>query len=186
MAGARQCIYQRGLAGTTARHIAEAAGVSLAAIGYHFGTKERLLTAALTQATEIGIGDEFEDRIRTAAVGRSITAALPAVWSDIGELFDRNREALVASVENIIRIHRLPAERSHLAAANEQAIADFGTILAEAHPTIPPARARSIAWLYLLLLNGLVVHWLANPDGELPSGHEIAAAIADLASGAVE
>ena len=50
LAGARQCLYERGYARTTA-HIAAAAGVSLAAIGYHFGSKEALLNAAMMNAT---------------------------------------------------------------------------------------------------------------------------------------
>ncbi len=37
--------YDKGYARTTARDIATAAGVSLAAIGYHFGSKEELLEA---------------------------------------------------------------------------------------------------------------------------------------------
>lgn len=50
--GARSCLYEKGYARTTARDIATAAGVSLAAIGYHFGSKEALLHAALRRETE--------------------------------------------------------------------------------------------------------------------------------------
>ena len=50
LAGARKVIIERGAAKATARDIAAAAGVSLAAIGYHFGSKERLITEALTGA----------------------------------------------------------------------------------------------------------------------------------------
>ncbi|GAA1582016.1 TetR/AcrR family transcriptional regulator [Actinoplanes couchii] len=49
---AKRCLYDKGYARTTARDVAAAAGVSLAAIGYHFGTKELLLNAALRQALE--------------------------------------------------------------------------------------------------------------------------------------
>ena len=48
--GALACLYDKGYARTTARDIASAAGVSLAAIGYHFGTTEVLLNAALLRA----------------------------------------------------------------------------------------------------------------------------------------
>ena len=47
LAGARRVIIERGVAKVTARDIASAAGVSLAAIGYHFGSKEQLITEAL-------------------------------------------------------------------------------------------------------------------------------------------
>lgn len=52
LAGAKKCLYQKGYGRTTARDIAAAAGVSLAAIGYHYGTKEALLNAAVRQALE--------------------------------------------------------------------------------------------------------------------------------------
>jgi AcrR family transcriptional regulator len=48
--GARQCLIEKGYVQTTARDIATASGVSLAAIGYHFGTKEALLQEAMVQA----------------------------------------------------------------------------------------------------------------------------------------
>ena len=52
LAGAKRCLLAKGYARTTARDIASASGVSLAAIGYHFGSKEALLNAALTGAVE--------------------------------------------------------------------------------------------------------------------------------------
>ena len=52
LAGAQRCLYEKGCARTTARDIASASGVSLAAIGYHFGSMEALLNAAMIQAIE--------------------------------------------------------------------------------------------------------------------------------------
>lgn len=43
------CIEQFGVSGATIRRIADSAGVNVAAINYYFGTKERLLEAALAQ-----------------------------------------------------------------------------------------------------------------------------------------
>jgi AcrR family transcriptional regulator len=45
IAGAKRCLIEKGFARTTARDIASASGVSLAAIGYHFGSKARSLSA---------------------------------------------------------------------------------------------------------------------------------------------
>jgi AcrR family transcriptional regulator len=50
LTGARKCLIEKGYVQTTARDIASASGVSLAAIGYHFGTKEALLQEAMVQA----------------------------------------------------------------------------------------------------------------------------------------
>src|SRR5215217_4173397 len=50
--GAKTCLLEKGYSRTTARDIATAAGVSLAAIGYHFGSTEALLNEALFAAVE--------------------------------------------------------------------------------------------------------------------------------------
>ena len=60
-----RCLYEKGYARTTARDIASAAGVSLAAIGYRYGTKDDLLNAALYRAL-----DEWSEDLRTALAAR--------------------------------------------------------------------------------------------------------------------
>ena len=50
LAGAKRCLYEKGYASTTARDIATASGTSLAAIGYHFGSKEALMNQARNPA----------------------------------------------------------------------------------------------------------------------------------------
>src|SRR5262249_18947410 len=47
IAGAKRCLLEKGYAATTARDIATASGVSLAAIGYHFGSKDALMNQAV-------------------------------------------------------------------------------------------------------------------------------------------
>ena len=47
IAGAKRCLLEKGYAATTARDIAAASGASLAAIGYHFGSKEALMNQAV-------------------------------------------------------------------------------------------------------------------------------------------
>ncbi|WP_249044824.1 helix-turn-helix domain-containing protein [Crossiella equi] len=50
LAGAKRCLFERGYARTTARDIVAASGTNLASIGYHFGSKEALMTQALIEA----------------------------------------------------------------------------------------------------------------------------------------
>src|ERR687891_1071084 len=47
LAGAKRCIVEKGYAHTTARDIVAASGTNLASIGYHFGSKDALLDAAI-------------------------------------------------------------------------------------------------------------------------------------------
>ena len=50
LAGAKRCLMEKGYARTTARDIAAASGVSLAAIGYHFGSKDALMNQAVYES----------------------------------------------------------------------------------------------------------------------------------------
>ena len=50
IAGAKRCLIEKGYAHTTARDIAAASGVSLAAIGYHFGSKDALMNQAVYES----------------------------------------------------------------------------------------------------------------------------------------
>ncbi|MEV3960818.1 helix-turn-helix domain-containing protein [Nocardia sp. NPDC050193] len=181
LAAARTCIYERGFAATTARDIATTAGVSLAAIGYHFGSKDRLLTEAFTDETGRVIGDDLERRIRATA-GRSAVAAFPEVWDGIAELFDRNRDVLVASMENVVRIYRTPSEHPRMGEMHEFAVSEIANLVAESYPGLDGSRARAVAELYFVILNGLVMQWMSSPGAEVPSGARLGEAISALAS----
>lgn len=179
LAAARACIYERGFAGTTARDIATKAGVSLAAIGYHFGSKDRLLTEAFTDETGRVIGDELERRIRAGA-GESPGRAFPQVWDGIAELFAANREVLVASAESLVRIHHMRDEQTRMGEMTVVALADIAETLRQTHPGLDEAEARALAELYFIILNGLVMRWLSDPETALPTGAELARAITVL------
>lgn len=92
--GALTCLLDKGYARTTARDVASAAGVSLAAIGYHFGTTDALLNAALDRALEAwgaalerALRDDgdaaLDPAARFAAIWTRIIASVqeqPALW----------------------------------------------------------------------------------------------------------
>src|ERR1700735_3175270 len=64
IAGAKRCLIEKGYTQTTARDIAAASGVSLAAIGYHFGSKDALMNQAVFEP----IGD-WGDEVQRALGG---------------------------------------------------------------------------------------------------------------------
>lgn len=183
LAGARKCILERGYANTTARDIATAAGVSLAAIGYHFGSKDRLLTEALTEAVGSAIGDGIEEMVRDAGKGRSLPEAFGPTWERAGKLFGDNTEALLASMENLLRAYRSPDSRQYMAGAVDNGVGEIAEVLRETHPDLDAEQAAVVARFYFALLNGLAVLWITNPDGALPSGEDLATAIGVLARG---
>ena len=64
LAGAKRCLIEKGYARTTARDIAAASGVSLAAIGYHFGSKDALMNQAIYEFV-----GEWGDEVQRDAAG---------------------------------------------------------------------------------------------------------------------
>ncbi|MFF2488868.1 TetR family transcriptional regulator [Microbacterium sp. NPDC058062] len=179
LAGARQVILERGVAKATARDIAAAAGVSLAAIGYHFGSKDELISAALTESLGSGIGDAME-----AIVDE--TAALPLIdgfatlFDRMPEIFAANREALVASLENSVRVSRDAGASRALADATEQAHLGIVEVLRSARPDLSATDLDAIAKLEFVLVQSLGLLWIISPDS-LPTGDELARAVAAIA-----
>src|SRR5687767_14861908 len=95
--GAIRCLQTKGFARTTARDIAAASGANLASIGYHFGSKEALLTEALIRV--------FEQRNRRVgqvtfeADAASPRERLTASFAAVRAMFEEHRPLLVAFVE---------------------------------------------------------------------------------------
>src|SRR5215467_3840299 len=87
IAGAKRCLIEKGFARTTARDIASASGVSLAAIGYHFGTKDALMMQALYEL--IGEwGEELEHALtENAAPARDPARRFESIWDRTIESF---------------------------------------------------------------------------------------------------
>ena len=179
LAGARRVIVERGVAKATARDIATEAGVSLAAIGYHFGSKEQLITEALMESLGDGIGDSME-----AVVGE--TAALPlldgfaALWNRMPEVFAANREPLLASLDNTVRVLRDPEASRHLAEAAGEGYLGIAEQLRAARPELSDEQLDAVAKLDFALVQSLGILWLLAPD-RLPSGDELARAVAVIA-----
>jgi AcrR family transcriptional regulator len=176
LAGAKRCLYEKGYARTTARDIAAASGVSLAAIGYHFRSKEALLNAALIEA--IGEwGDELERALTTDVepVAGSIER-FEAIWTRVIESFATHRTLWAASFESFGEIDRVPEVRQVLADAMQQ-----GRLgLAQLFQNIDSADDEQTAWavgsFYHALMTGVLAQWLTDPK-RAPSGRDLTNAL---------
>ncbi len=145
LAGAKQCLIERGWARTTVRDIATAAGVSHAAIGYHFGSKDALLTQALVQAV-----DELDEELRP----RTSSDRPEERWQALIDSFTTHRALWVAQLEAAVQAERSPEVRAHLAEGQRQGREGLGG-------SVP-----------LALLSGLMLQWLVDPE-HAPSGAEV-------------
>ncbi|GAA3749245.1 TetR/AcrR family transcriptional regulator [Plantactinospora mayteni] len=127
LAGAKRCLYERGYARTTARDIVTASGTNLASIGYHFGSKEALLTAAMIEAMDEW-GDELE-RAVTVDPDASPLDRLTAIWTGVSESVTRHRQLWAASVDLVTQVDHHPELRERLAAAMAAGRAAFTSIV---------------------------------------------------------
>ncbi|MFI9508508.1 TetR/AcrR family transcriptional regulator [Nocardia sp. NPDC052566] len=179
LAGARKVIVERGIAKATARDIASAAGVSLAAIGYHFGSKDALITEALAESLGTGIGDGMEALIQEGS-GMAPLAAFAQMWNAMPNIFRDNHEAMLASMENLVRASRSPESQKFFADGMPHIYQDMGNALRQAHPQLTAEQAHAIAQLHWVLVQGLGVLGVVAPAADLPDGDRLAEAITAL------
>jgi AcrR family transcriptional regulator len=162
LAGAKKCLYEKGYARTTARDIATAAGVSLAAIGYHYGTKEALLNAAVQQALEEW--GEHLGRIIAVSADASPGDRFETAWEQAIRSFADNRPLWSIQFE---LIGQGDAELlSAFAAANRDARLALAALFGDFGHDDERSRLL-LGSLYQALLGGIASQWLVDPDGAL-------------------
>jgi AcrR family transcriptional regulator len=167
LAAARECLLERGYANTSARDIASAAGVSLAAIGYHFGTKENLLAQAATEAVGDKLGAWIDATIRAIAPEASIGETFARFCGMLPQIFAAQRAVLLASAENVIRTARAPELSDFAPHAIEQSNNAMAQILRDVHRDLDSTTAAALAKTYMIAINGAFLIWLASPDAML-------------------
>src|SRR5262245_48776014 len=177
LVGAMRCLYEKGYARTTARDIASAAGVSLAAIGYHYGTKDDLLNAALYQALA-----EWGDDIGKAMAAATRPDATPAerfeeTWTQVLKSFAANQRLWAVQFELLGFLDQKPDLKAAFAEANRQGREGLAELFG-----VPGETAGAV---FQALLGGLATQWLIDPDSTL-TGHDLRTAIQAIAAAVSE
>jgi AcrR family transcriptional regulator len=183
---AKRCLFEKGYANTTARDIATSAGTSLAAIGYHYGSTEALLNAAMIEAMgewgeQLAVTlaqeapDDADDKDADALAG------FERFWTRVIESFEGQRKIWAASFELFALVDRVPELRQQLAEANEEARLGLGEVFGGLDPATDLARTRAVGSFYQALISGIVAQWLIDPEraptaGEITEGLRIVAA----------
>jgi AcrR family transcriptional regulator len=173
--GALQCLLEKGYAATTARDIAGAAGVSLAAINYHFRTTEALLSEALQRALEQW-GEEMERALGAATDVTNPAERFEAVWASVIASVTANRSLWTTQFEVVTQLGRRPEPSAEWVEAQGQAQAGLAALFHGVDPGAEPDLARVIGGFYQALLTGVVVQHLIVPDQAM-SGRDLALAL---------
>jgi AcrR family transcriptional regulator len=181
--GAKRCLYEKGYSRTTARDIVTAAGVSLAAIGYHYGTKEALLNTALLQALE-----EWGEELGRMMAVEADSAASPAerletVWSQVLRSFAVHRPLWSVQFEVLGRLDADPQMQETFAAANRGGRLALAELFGDfAGGALTEDQALALGTFYQAMLGGVATQWLVDPDSVL-TGAQFVEAVRTLAPG---
>lgn len=158
--GARTCLDERGYARTRARDVASAAGVSTAAIGYHFGTTDALLIEALLNGLEKW--SAVLDQSLTALPETDLPEHLANVYRCVVQSFEGYRGVLAASFELMAQADDNERIRQELRRAVEHARSSLlGQIL---RSDSDPDQMHVFGTAGYAMLSGLIVQWLVDPD----------------------
>lgn len=183
LAGAKLCLYERGFARTSARDIVAASGTNLASIGYHFGSKDGLLFAAM-QAAMDDWAAEFRQAVQGAVVsGGSLAERLEGVVGGLVGTLGSHRALWVATFEVLPQLERSPELRRQIAAAYEDGRRGLAALLlGVGEDTVDEEDVRTVGALFFVLISGVITQWFVDPHrapnaGQLVVGMRAALAV---------
>ena len=174
LAGAKRCIYERGYARTTARDIVAASGTNLASIGYHYGSKEALLNAALIEAT-----GEWGDEMAVAVAGIDDPdpyRRFELAWDAVLATFENHRPMLAAHFEAVVQGVRAGDVRDFLDKAMDEGRYGLAELFYGLDREVDAGTAWAVGCFLNAMLTGLMAQWLISPS-RAPTGAELATAL---------
>jgi AcrR family transcriptional regulator len=160
----RSCLRRRGVSGTSSRLIAESAGENLAAITYYFGSKDELVTVALTDELRAWVQPALD---RLAEPGDPVSRLLGAV-SILNAMFDEQRDRIPGLLEAFVHASREQASRDPIAATWVEVRTQLAAVIDElrSHGAIPVwVEPEPMAALIVAVAAGTVVNETVAPGG---------------------
>lgn len=174
LAAARRLLRDKGFARTTARDLVAASNTNLASIGYHFGSKEKLLYAAME--AEFAEWADYVGRLALSAEGVSPVERLAFAWATVRDTFPEHRALLVAYLEAAAQAERSPQVRAQLARHVAAARRRIAELVRTSMPELEPQQAAAVASLVIAVCDGLALQWFLDPHA-LPAGPDLGAVL---------
>jgi AcrR family transcriptional regulator len=148
----------------TARDIAAASGVSLAAIGYHYGSKEALLTQALVEATGEWVDELARELAADLTINTTPMERFELTWARLLGLFRTHRQLWAANFEVSPYIDSMPAVRQVMATAQQEARLGLASLFLGTDASTDRKSAQDAGAFCYALLAGVMTQWLIDPD----------------------
>ena len=181
LAGAVRCLREKGYARTTARDIVAASGTNLASIGYHYGSTQALLNAAVLKSME-DFGAEIGQVMRAdAGLAGPALERFERFWAHVIDSFRANPGVWAATFDVFGVAQRDPQVRAAVAAGIEDGRSLWARALYGLDADRDDQRvARAVGSLHQALLSGVLIQWLIDPD-RAPAAADLAAALLTIA-----
>jgi AcrR family transcriptional regulator len=179
LVGAKKALLQKGYARTTARDIVALSGTNLGSIGYHYGSTEALMTAAMLSAME-----DWGDKITIAltAPGEADEDQLIGFWRRVIGSIQEDRALWVASIEVAIQAEHNPELREQLAEGIDQGRRGMASLITGVpEDQLDDETVRTLGAVQMALMSGVLNQWFIDP-GNAPGPEQIVAGIRALAA----
>lgn len=186
---AEKMFAEKGFDGTTLRNVVKEAGVNLASVSYHFGSKQELFRAAVARIAqpivecELAAADELEARAEEAGEAIALEALLEAFFKPPLEyLLDLDREQRTMRAMFMGRCRSEPSPIQGIAAREfDASTVRFLDLLERA---LPPQSRAELAWKHDFAVALLIRTFteIGQPHALLKndSSDEIEAAVVEL------
>lgn len=182
---AKQLIGERGYTGTSVRELAAVSGTNLAAVNYHFGSREKLLNQAILQSflewTD-SIGQAHRDHTPTDPNAGPLEHMAAGARTALAE-FPQRLPLFATFLEALLQGRRSPELQHQLAehyAEQRRRLAAIVTTGAR-EPMRPDRRLEVIASFLLATVDGLLLQSMLDPEA-VPTGDELAGLYEELAA----
>jgi AcrR family transcriptional regulator len=185
LAAARRLLESKGYAHITTRDLVAESGTNLASIGYHFGSKAGLLSAA------IGIVlAEWTDQLAVTAMADPGLAPLDrgrVTWTTMLEGLPAKRALLLSYMEALAQADRSPELRTQFATHYRTVRGRVAQLVSESFGDIAADDPRSLAMasFVIAVCDGLSLQFLLDPDS-LPTPAELDVALATAVNASVD
>jgi AcrR family transcriptional regulator len=180
--GAKRCLYEKGYARTTARDIVAASGTNLASIGYHYGSKENLLNAALMSATE-DFGEAVDAAMGDGPPDPDPYVRFEAVWTRVLAQYETYRPLWAATFESLSQVDHAEEVRAFFATVQGMAHAELSRLwFATPDGQAVGEREVQVGRFLQALLIGLMGQMLIDP-AQAPTAKDLTAALRTICSG---